>query len=75
MKIIRNISSLHPDKCNMVVKGFLGNVKGSVIHSHNGIKDWYQIKVKNNTVGEATDFYHACDTLLNELGIIKTVYV
>jgi hypothetical protein len=26
-------------------------------------------------VGAATDFYHACDSLLNELGVVKTVCV
>jgi hypothetical protein len=80
MKITRNISSAHPSKCHMIAKGFFGNVKGEVKYADYPIqalegKPGYFIIKNGEMVGAATDFYHACDLLLNELGVIRTVCV
>jgi hypothetical protein len=80
MKIIRDISSTRPELCNMVVRGWFGNVKGEVKYANypiDGIggKRGYFIIRNDEMVGAATDFYHACDALLNELGIVKTTFV
>jgi hypothetical protein len=77
MKIIRNVSSAHPELCNMYVKGFFGNEKGRVVYNAFCMdgKPAYAIGVNGKFTGAATDFYHACDTLLNELGIVKTTFV
>ncbi len=75
MKITRTISSAHPNKCHMIAKGFFGNVKGEVLYGTNIEEEWYDVIVKGNRIGQATDFLHACDMLLNELGIVKTVCV
>jgi hypothetical protein len=77
MKIIRNISSAYPELCNMYVKGVFGNERGRVDYDAFCMcgKPAYAIRVNGKITGAATDFYHACDTLLNELGIIKTSFV
>ena len=81
MKYTRNISSAHPSKCHMIAKGFFGNVKGEVKYADYPIdilgrnKTGYFILVNGKMVGAATDFCHACDSLLNELGVIHTVCV
>lgn len=77
MHIIRNISSSNPEKCNMIAKGFFGTVKGEVQYANYPIeglnnKNGYFILKNGEMVGAATDFVHACDMLLNELGIVKT---
>lgn len=77
MKITRTISFNDPSNCSMKVKGFLGNLKGEVKHCDYGIqmlknKTGYFVLVGGNVKGAATDFYHACDMLLDELKIIKT---
>lgn len=80
MKIIRNISSTNPYKCNMVAKGFFGNVKGEVKYVDYGIislntKCGFVVLKNNKMVGSSTDFSSACDMLLDELNIIKTICV
>lgn len=80
MKIRRTMSSIDPSKCFMNVKGFFGNVKGEVKYFDYGsemlqAKTGYFVVVGGQAVGAATDFYHACDMLLDELKIIKTVCV
>lgn len=76
MNIERTISSISPDKCHMVVKGFFGNVKGEVKAFSSGDKMWYRVFTKNDKfIGQATDFYMACDMLLTEMKIIKTNFV
>lgn len=77
MKITRTISSLHPEKCSMTVRGWFGREIGRIKYADYGIeglggKKGYFILVKGQMVGAATDFYHACDQLLNDLKIIKT---
>lgn len=80
MRITRSISSVDPSKCHMIAKGFFGNVKGEVKYADYPIeglggKKGYFILKNGEMVGAATDFYHACDSLLNELGIIKTTCI
>jgi hypothetical protein len=77
MKIIRTVSSTAPEKCSMYVKGIFGKERGRVVYNAwcMGGKPAYAIGVNGKFVGAATDFYHACDSLLNELGIVKTTFV
>jgi hypothetical protein len=63
----------------MVVKGLFGNIKGEVRYADYPIvalneKCGYFIIKNGEMIGAATDFYHACDALLNELKVIKTTY-
>lgn len=63
----------------MIAKGFFGNVKGEVKYADHPIQDLggkygYFIFKNGEIVGAATDFFHACDSLLNELGVIHTKY-
>lgn len=84
MKIIRSISAAHPSKCHMVAKGFFGNVKGEVKYDNYamqyGFKDMsklegYFVIVNGELKGSNTDFYDACNMLLDSLGIVKTICV
>lgn len=77
MKITRTVSSTMPELCSMQVKGFFGNEKGKVVYNAFCMdgKPAYAIGVNGHFIGAATDFYHACDSLLNELGIVKTTFV
>lgn len=72
MKFHREISSVNPDKCKMVAKNCFGIKVGETIHFHNGVRDWYKVVVRNETRGEATDFYHACNMLMEDLGVVHT---
>ena len=77
MRIHRTISSSEPSKCAMNVKGFFGNLKGEVKYFDYGSemlksKTGYFVLVGGTIKGAATDFYHACDMLLDDLKIIKT---
>jgi hypothetical protein len=79
MKITRNISSVNPSKCHMIVKGLFGNIKGEVRYADYPIaalcdKNGYFILKNGVMIGAATDFYHACDALLNELKIVTNTY-
>lgn len=80
MRITRSIS-FDPSKCHMIAKGFFGTVKGEVKYADYPIeflgkhKNGYFIMKNGEMIGAATDFYHACDSLLNELGIIKTTCI
>lgn len=74
MKINRTISQ-HRSKCHMVAKGIFGNVKGEVQYGTNNDDDWYDVVIDGTRIGQATDFFHACDMLLNDLGVVKTVSV
>lgn len=73
MKIIRSISSI-PVFCKMTAKGFFGNLKGEVTHFYNG-RDWYGVFVDGKKIGEATNFDHACNMLLDELNVVKTICI
>lgn len=80
MRITRTISSADPSKCHMIAKGFFGTVKGEVKYADYpvqflGDRPGYFILKSGEMVGAATDFFHACDSLLNELGVVKTTCV
>ena len=77
MKITRTISSIEPHKCSMFVKGLFGQEKGRVVYNSGCMdgKPAYAVGVNGQFIGAATDFYHACDMLLNELKIINTEFV
>jgi hypothetical protein len=84
MKIHRTLSSTDPTKNQVIAKNFFGKTIGKVFYSsnmHPGITDLkeirpgYLITVNGKWVGSASDFYHASDTLLSELGILKNSFV
>jgi hypothetical protein len=89
MRIIREISSSNPEKCRMVAKGLFGRVKGEVKYSYCTDKHFkgvygitflndepgYFVMVNGDMIGAASDFHAACDMLLQELGVFKTVCV
>lgn len=88
MKITREISSAHPGKCRMVVKGLFGTVKGKVFYCeesdffpynfmkhHDSRKGYLVHPSAKGAIGFSTDFDMACNMLLEELGIMKTVCV
>lgn len=74
MRITKRISSISPVKCEMVARGFFGNYKGKVIWNWDA-GEGYLVFVKYKNVGESLDFNAACNILLEELGVIKTVCV
>lgn len=74
MRIKRVISSINPSMCQMVAKSFFGNVIGEVRH------DWpkgsgYVVIVRGEITGGASDFMVACNMLLDDLKVVKTVCV
>ena len=77
MKITRTVDSTKPEKCSMFALGFFGKERGRVVYNSFCLdgKAGYAIGVNGHFVGAATDFYHACDMLLNEIGVIKTKYI
>lgn len=91
MKITRKISSAHPEKCSMIVKGFFGNIKGRVFYGNecDFFPSKFDCKLKDpearngylvhpshkGAIGFCTDFDMACNMLLEELKIVKTVCV
>lgn len=75
MKIIKTISSIHPEKNQMIAKNFFGKIKGEVKFKpdvFDGCRDGYIVYIDGQYVGSATDFYTACNQLLEELGIVIT---
>ena len=86
MKIYRTLSSADPTKNQVIAKNFFGKTIGKVFYTNNiflylQVTDLkadhpgYVITVNGKWVGSASDFYHASDTLLSELGIIKNSFV
>jgi hypothetical protein len=56
----------------MVAKGFFGKVYGEVRFDwHTG--SGYQVVVGGKITGSASDFFAACDMLLGDLKVVKTI--
>jgi hypothetical protein len=74
MKVVKTISSKCPQNCRMDVYGAFGRIKACVVYEVDHFVAYKGSKFKQVVYG--TDFYHVCDILLDELGIVKirTVY-
>ena len=88
MKITRTLSSIRPENCSVIAKGFFGNIIGEVKYSYSdmfigaygsygieslGGKPGYFVIVRGRVVGAATDFHMASDMLMGELKVFETV--
>jgi hypothetical protein len=70
MKVVKTISSKCPQNCRMDVYSAFGRIKGRVVYD--GFSYFVAYKgSKLKKIGYGTDFYHVCDMLLDELGIVK----
>lgn len=84
MKIHRILSAADPTKNQVVAKNFFGKTIGKVFYTPDmrlgftdtkEIRPGYMVTINNKLVASASDFYHASDTLLSELGILKNTFV
>lgn len=76
MKIFRQRSLNKPQECHMVVKGLFGKViaevkysTGYIIHSLDDRPGYFIIK-NGVMIGACTNFDHAVDACLTDLGVI-----